>query len=365
VQVHKENWTQICVNEVDLIMDIGSEEISLKEDKSIGKTDAVFNDFIERNILLDNYCIGNTSGQIRIKEKLKEIIKLGKHDQNGISFILKKNPGYIIYYVNEEGIPGAVDTTGKVYSNTEAINYLQEYDKDKFEESRQRAKDLGLLKQFDSAAVLVWGQKYYSTVEKLNTYLGSAAFLDYTGLVQYDQQGNCYQLKNELKFNGKFSYGEGKVICINSQNQVVFETTFSKDESETLYLWNDYSSSWLVGYGGNIYFYIAGASCTEVFRIRRTWGAPDFYAMAINGWTDDNYGRYADEVLSRLSKADLRLLRNTVYALYGYHFNSGDLASRFDKEVWYTDRGLTLDHIQLPEHRQRLVEKIQALEAGK
>lgn len=184
--------------------------------------------------------------------------------QNGISFILKKDSGYIIYYVDKEGIPGAVDTTGKIYSNTEAIKYLQEYDKDKFEESRQRAKDLDLLDQFDSAAVLVWGQKYYSTVEKLNTYLGSAAFLDYTGLVQYDQQGNCYQLKNELKFNGKFSYGEGKVICINSQNQVVFETTFSKDESETLYLWNDYSSSWLVGYGGNIYFYIAGASYTEV-----------------------------------------------------------------------------------------------------
>src|SRR5574344_2051496 len=89
--------------------------------------------------------------------------------QNGISFILKKDSGYIIYYVDKEGIPGAVDTTGKIYSNTEAIKYLQEYDKDKFEESRQRAKDLDLLDQFDSAAVLVWGQKYYSTVEKLES----------------------------------------------------------------------------------------------------------------------------------------------------------------------------------------------------
>ena len=33
-----------------------------------------------------------------------------------------------------------------------------------------------------------------------------------------------------------------------------------------------------VGFGGNIYYYIAGEEYTEVFRIRRTWGDPDFYA---------------------------------------------------------------------------------------
>ena len=33
-----------------------------------------------------------------------------------------------------------------------------------------------------------------------------------------------------------------------------------------------------VGFGGNIYYYIAGEEYTEVFRIRRTLGDPDFYA---------------------------------------------------------------------------------------
>ena len=92
-----------------------------------------------------------------------------------------------------------------------------------------------------------------------------------------------------------------------------------------------------VGFGGNIYYYIAGEEYTEVFRIRRTWGEPDFYGMAINGYTDDEYGKYVYEVLPKMSKADLRLLRNTIFALYGVHFKSADLSKYFDKQVWYTD----------------------------
>ena len=117
-----------------------------------------------------------------------------------------------------------------------------------------------------------------------------------------------------------------------------------------------------VGFGGNIYYYIAGSEYTEVFRIRRTWGDPDFYAMAINGYTDDEYGKYVDEVLPTLSKSDLRLLRNTIFALYGVHFKSEDLSKHFDKQVWYTDEGKTSAQIQLPAHRQKLVEMIQKLE---
>ena len=87
-----------------------------------------------------------------------------------------------------------------------------------------------------------------------------------------------------------------------------------------------------------------------------------FYAMAINGYTDDEYGKYVDEVLPTLSKLDLRLLRNTIFALYGVHFNSDDLTTYFDKQVWYTDEGKSFSDIQLPAHRQKLVEIIQGLE---
>ena len=84
--------------------------------------------------------------------------------------------------------------------------------------------------------------------------------------------------------------------------------------------------------------------------------------MAINGYTDDEYGKYVDEVLPTLSKSDLRLLRNTIFALYGVHFKSQDLSNYFDKQVWYTDEGKTSAEVQLPEHRQKLVEMIQNLE---
>ena len=84
--------------------------------------------------------------------------------------------------------------------------------------------------------------------------------------------------------------------------------------------------------------------------------------MAINGYTDDNYGKYVDEVLPTLSKADLRLLRNTIFAIYGVHFKSADLSEYFDKQVWYTDEGKTSGEVTLPAHRQKLVEMIQELE---
>ena len=86
------------------------------------------------------------------------------------------------------------------------------------------------------------------------------------------------------------------------------------------------------------------------------------YAMAINGYTEDNYGKYVTETLSTMSKSDLRLLRNTIFALYGVHFKSEYLSAHFAKEVWYTDEGKTSGEVELPVHRQKLVEMIQELE---
>ena len=73
-------------------------------------------------------------------------------------------------------------------------------------------------------------------------------------------------------------------------------------------------------------------------------------------------GKYVDKVLPTLSKADLRLLRNTVFALYGVHFKSEDLSKHFDKQVWYIDEGKTSAEVTLPAHRQKLVEMIQKLD---
>ena len=295
----------------------------------------------------------------------------------GISFILKKDKEYIVYYVNENGNPGAVDTTGRIYSSEEAMNYLKEYDPEKYDQSKKRATELELYNDFISNRVLIWGNRYYSTLDKMKKVLGKSGLILY-GLIQYDMQGNAYQIDFDWWGNYKNDWGKlcdegtednSDFVCEDvNGNRIVLLTNlnnYSKilgskgDYQETR---PEYSTSWYVGFGGNIYYYVAGEEYTEVFRIRRTWGEPDFYAMAINGYTDDEYGKYVNEVLPKLSKADLRLLRNTVFALYGVHFKSADLSKHFDKQVWYTDEGKTSADVTLPKHRQKLVEMIQKLE---
>ncbi len=294
---------------------------------------------IER-VKLNEYLISYSDTGIFINNIINEkIANLNNKVQSGISFILKKGSGYIIYYVDTNGLPGAVDTEGKIYTNKEVISYLKQYDSEKYEESLLRAEELGLKNAFEKAEILVWGK----TVYKPKQYL-----------LQYDEGGLSYSFECSGKwgtFVGCYLNDE-EIMSMDNLND--FTTLIGKGK--------DYSTSWYVGFGGNIYYYIAGEEYTEVFRIRRTWGDPDFYAMAINGYTDDEYGKYVDEVLPTLSKSALRLLRNTIFALYGVHFNSDDLTTYFDKQVWYTDEGKSFSDIQLPAHRQKLVEIIQGLE---
>ena len=307
---------------------------------------------------IGNYEISYASSVLRIMKNGKEVKYIaGKSNiSTGISFILKKDSGYIVYFVYEGGTPGAVDTTGKIYSNTEALAYLKEYDSEKYAKSLARAEELGLRSEFERGNVLIWGQTYYSTNNGLEKVFGEPIY-GHPELVQYDNQGYGYQ----VYLSNFYSY----VQIVSNENKTI-HMDYNINRYTNIFLSNDdnipFSASWYVGYGGNIYYYIAGEEYTEVFRIRRTWGTPDMYAMAINGYTEDNYGKYVTETLSTMSKADLRLLRNTIFALYGVHFKSEDLSKHFAKEVWYTDEGKTSGEVELPAHRQKLVEMIQELE---
>ena len=304
-------------------------------------------------IILDNTEIHFSSIAIEIWKDKKHVISTNV--SNGISFILKKDSGYIVYFIYESGTPGAVDTTGKIYSNTEALAYLKEYDPEKYAESLTRAEELGLKSEFERGNVLIWGQTYYSTPKALKNFWGELVYSAYSTLIQYDGQGYGYEFVNLGKF-GIY------LVCIDSNNRLIQKIENLQSYSEVIKAKQPRTFSWYVGYGGNIYYYIAGEEYTEVFRIRRTWGNPDMYAMAINGYSEDNYGKYVTETLSTMSKSDLRLLRNTIFALYGVHFKSENLSAHFAKEVWYTDEGKTSGEVELPPHRQKLVEMIQELE---
>ena len=334
----------ICIDEVNDLIEImngsweGSNTFNF-EGKLIEKSDMILPKTIECYQKINNLYIGSYNTNISI-EKDARFLAWVNTAESGISFILKKDKGYIVYYVDKNGIPGAVDTEGKIYTNKEAVEYLKQYDSDKYEESLSRAEELGLKELFEKAEVLVWGETYYEPKQYL---------------LQYDEGGLSYSFDCAGKW-GTFvgcHLNDEEIMSMDNLND--FTTLIGKGK--------DYSTSWYVGFGDNIYYYIAGEEYTEVFRIRRTWGDPDFYAMSINGYTDDEYVKYVNKVLPSLSKEDLRLLRNTVFALYGVHFKSEDLSKHFDKQVWYTDEGKTSAEITLPEHRQKLVEMIQKLES--
>jgi hypothetical protein len=328
------------------------------------------NEFVEKDIqfwnpindiyIFNNICISTVGTYIKIKCEAKEFsLKSG----NGICFILRNNKKYIVFAVNEEGEPEAIDTEGKVYTNKEVFDFLKNYDPIKFYQSLEYATNLELKEKFINSEVLVWGNTYYSTSKKLKQFWktkNDVFFKDYN-TIQYDCNGNSYQ----SLFTSGEEYSE---IMIRTPELSLLQSIKLHDYSLILQKHinnHDFSiinARMKVGFGGNIYFFVSDLTETEVFRIRRTWGEPELYAMAINGYTDDFYGKYVNTVLPTLSKADLRLLRNTIFALYGVHFKSADLSKYFDKQVWYTDEGKTSAEIQLPEHRQKLVEMIQNLE---
>lgn len=71
---------------------------------------------------------------------------------------------------------------------------------------------------------------------------------------------------------------------------------------------------------------------------------------------DDNYKE-------DFTKADLRILRNTVYAQHGYVFNSADLQKHFNQFAWYMPNpNIKMEDIILSKKEVKFVERLKALE---
>ena len=59
------------------------------------------------------------------------------------------------------------------------------------------------------------------------------------------------------------------------------------------------------------------------------------------------------------TKEELRLLRNTIYAQYGFDFQSSDLKRYFSQFAWYMpDPNLKMEEIILTEKEKAFIEKI-------
>jgi hypothetical protein len=276
----------------------------------------------------------------------------------GHSFILKDKDNYIIFFVNRYGQVGALDVTGKTYRGKKVIEMLQQIDPEKYQMSLNRARQLGLEEKFIRGDALVWGQTYYSSVDIIEGYWKKLTYPLGSFQIQYDLQGNGYQ--------GYFVNKEAEdssEIWIVDPNGNNLKTIGIAPYSEILNTYvpgHYFTYSLYTGFGGNIYYFVSGDEFTEVFRIRRTWGTPDPYAMAVNGYTEDGYGAYVKQALAGMNRDELRLLRNYLFAIYGYEFRDPWLRNYFEKQVWYrVQAGLTSENVPLSGARKRLLELVQ------
>lgn len=71
-----------------------------------------------------------------------------------------------------------------------------------------------------------------------------------------------------------------------------------------------------------------------------------------------------DSDISKLSKKELRIVRNTVFALHGYKFKSQDLAKHFAKKPWYVVNP-KFKNSDLSKEERDFVKKVSALERSK
>lgn len=91
------------------------------------------------------------------------------------------------------------------------------------------------------------------------------------------------------------------------------------------------------------------------FSIARMYQSPDKLSLALKYHTLDI--KYFAE--TELTKEDLKLLRNTIYAQYGYVFKSKNLQDYFAKFEWYLpDPNLTMEQIKLTKEERKFIDEI-------
>ena len=92
------------------------------------------------------------------------------------------------------------------------------------------------------------------------------------------------------------------------------------------------------------------------------------YADYVNAINKDKALRYfktdlKDYDIEPFTKAELKIIRNTIYAQYGYAFKTKDLQDYFNKFEWYIpDPNLTMEQIKLTEKEKKFIAEIIELE---
>lgn len=324
--------------------------------------DGSFPEFRGPSYKINNYIFSGRANWIQIKED--DSTNFSKADRqiisSGICFLIKDNSHNIfVFTTNKYGAVTAIDTDGVLYTQSEALDILKLCDIEKYNETIENAQRYGIRNEFTQGKVLFWGETYYGSPKKLNTRFNQNKFPALSNPVYSDSDGNYYHMFIQT------SPASSSELTVHNSNGDLIEKFIVSDNSAILrgdLTGSLVSDEIIIGFGGNIYYYISSEDFTELFRIRRTWGEPNHYSLAINGYTDDSYGEYVIDTLNNMSKTELESVKNHMYALYGYVFSEKDINNYFEKQVWYNG---TSDYKKplkdLPANRRKLIEIINVL----
>jgi hypothetical protein len=210
-----------------------------------------------------------SAASLTIETAGRVITRLDSRDiEGGLAFILENNgdKNYTCFFVNSAGEAGAAGTQGRVYRKKDAILLLRSLDSGKFAASVERAEELGIGEAFQNGEALVWGQNYYAPARTLNRHWGSAAYPLGDAQIQYDSEGNGYQLCLEQ------SGGRANAaiwIVDPAGNRRIIDLSGCSEILKTYGAEREFTIAFHAGTGQNIYFFVAGDEYTELFRIRR------------------------------------------------------------------------------------------------
>jgi hypothetical protein len=218
---------------------------------------------------LGQWRVEASAASLSIETEGRVIIRLGSRDiEGGLAFVLENGGGknYTCFFVNGAGEAGAADTRGRVYRKKDAVQLLRLLDGGKFSASVERAGELGLAGAFQNGEALVWGRNYYAPARMLNRYWGRAVYPLGDAQIQYDSEGNGYQLCLEQS-NGRSA---AAIWVVDPDgNRAIIDLGASSEILKTYGIEREFTIAFHAGSGRNIYFFVAGDEYTELFRIRR------------------------------------------------------------------------------------------------
>ncbi|MBN2661229.1 MAG: YARHG domain-containing protein [Tannerellaceae bacterium] len=275
--------------------------------------------------------------------------------------------GSHVFYYDENNQVRCVDLEGNNLNVQEAHKVLLAYN-DALPAAEKAAMTGWHRSSLGSTGAIILGDRYYqSSLYEMLSYFKNVYGRDSSSEIKYPKSNQF--LGFDHFHNGYWvslnSNTEEMLYVFSRQGELIFQKNYVPDVKLPVY--PNVIRLHLARESGNIYAMQTDAKeGTIVYKMNHAWGRPNMLAIAINGMGGDTaYDEYVKKTLSVFSKAELRLQRNHLFALYGYVFNSADLKAYFETQNWYEpDPSVTSSVDYLTDAQKQLFEFIRELETG-